>query len=462
MGKKDPAQTTTTTLVDPTTKARQDQLWQQAQAAAGTPYQPYTGEAVAGTNQDMTDSYAAARQAATTGQSQIAQGNDTYGDLAGFNASQVTPGLLDAATAQGAAPITSQQINPLQFGANVPGVSAGGVSATGASAGPAAVAQNVTSKNNSDYDVSKYMNPFIGNVIDTNNTAAQKSLQQAIQSGQAAASAAGAYGGSRHGVADGVATANTLQNLAAQNAGLLNTGFDTAQGLITGDANRDLSAGQGNQSANLQASIANTNAGTQANIANANNGTSAGIASMQGMLDASKANASNALQGQGLSLTAQQANAANALAAGTTNANLFQNMGQFNAQQQQNAGQFNVGNNLAAQEANQQAGIAGANVRGNAASGLIAGGTAAQAAAGKGSDLLNRIGLQQQAQQQNQDNFNYSQFQQQQAYPQQQLSWLNGFTGTPGTTSTQTQTGGGGSPLGQIAGAAATVLPFLL
>ena len=433
---KGPSNQTVTnrTEVDPATRARQDVLWNTAyQALGGTvpeggssggalwdravrsrmgggggaptmpaldpsvlQYNPYTGERFATPNQDMTDSWQMARNAADAGTGAVTRGEEVFRDLAGFQPRTVTPGLMDSYTAD----MT-------------------GIGTTPSAVSPTAVsARDVTSKNFTDYDISKYMNPFIGSVVDASLSDLDRSRQGMIQQGQAAAAKAGAYGGSRHGVADSLTNEAALREAAMASANLRKAGFDTAAGLITGDANRDLAAQQGNQGKDVAVGTAN-----------AANALNAGIAN---------------------NTFAQNRDA------------LFADISKFNAAQKQSASQFNTGLDFQGQTANQNADVAGAGVRTSAASGLVNTGATQQAMAGKGADLLNRIGLQRYGLDQQQKDFDFQQWQMgQHPDPYGKLNWLSGFTGTPAMSSTTT-TPMHTNPLGQLAGAAATVLPFLL
>lgn len=74
----------------------------------------------------------------------------------------------------------------------------------------------------------KLMNPYQQQVIDANNAQWQRVNQQTQNQIADRATQAGAFGGSRQGVATGTAlSANNLAQ-ASQNAGLLNSGFESA------------------------------------------------------------------------------------------------------------------------------------------------------------------------------------------------------------------------------------------
>lgn len=415
MGKKD-QKVTNTTQVDPTTLARQKQLWNQANTLAAKPYQPYSGPTVPGSNPDLDKSYEMARAAAGQGMDETNAAGKTFGDLANYRAQNIDPSLMDTYLADAGKDVNGMMID-------------GGMLGPGAQAGSAS-ARDVTSKNFTDYDVQKYMNPFIGQVVDTTLSDIDRQRQQAITTGQAAATKAGAFGGSRHGVADAGTNEAALRTSAAASGQLRSDAYNSATGLITNDANRDLQGQMSNQNADVQTGIANANNATQASMSN-----------------------------QDSRLRAMLANQSTDLASQTTNAGLFADLQRFNASQKTGSSQFNASARNAAAAQNQNADLSSAGVRGNAASGLAGVGAQKQTMAGKGSDLMNRIGLQQRGITGEQNADAYARWQQQQQDPYNKLSWLNGFQGTPGQTNTSTQST---NPWAQAAGTAASVLPFLL
>jgi hypothetical protein len=71
------------------------------------------------------------------------------------------------------------------------------------------------------------MNPYQSQVIDANNKNWQKINANTVNQTNDAATAAGAFGGSRHGVAEGVALSENNDKQAAQDAGLMQTGFES-------------------------------------------------------------------------------------------------------------------------------------------------------------------------------------------------------------------------------------------
>lgn len=90
----------------------------------------------------------------------------------------------------------------------------------------------------------QFMNPYQQQVIDANNANLNKTNQQTINTTNDAATKAGAFGGSRHGVAEGVALSNNDVANQAQNAQLLQSGYNTAMGQAGAVANLGFGAAQ--------------------------------------------------------------------------------------------------------------------------------------------------------------------------------------------------------------------------
>lgn len=449
---------TNTTTVDPVTAGRQTQLWDAARNTMGTtgavndPYakprsfftelakrdgpvgemarrnlakmgpapqgefqlhafQPYTGEMVPGVNDDMRASYDMARSAAGAGMDDVGAGGDIFRSLANFNPSAVRAGTIRPTTVDGQAPMVSA--------GSVGDPTNGGVGTVSA--------RDVMAKQFTDYDLTQYTNPFTGQVIDSAMGDLERARQVAIQQGQSAAAKAGSYGGSRHGVRDGMTNDAFSRTAAATSAGLRRDAYDSATGLITADANRQLAADQGNQ--NTDVAVGSTN--MQGRVAEGSQRLQAGIA-----------------------------DAGNQLAASSANAGLWSDLAKFNANARNDAETRNVGNRIAVGQGNQSAEIAGAGVRGNAAAGLLNTGTTRNSIAAKGADLVNRIGVQQRGVQGEQNTAAYQEFMRQQDDPMRRLGFLSGMTGTPGSTSTNTQQVYQ-NPLGNILGAASTLLPLI-
>ena len=122
--------------------------------------------------------------------------------------------------------------------------------------------------------IKDYMSPYTRDVVDTSLADYDTGVDRAI-SGRAASADAGSAFGNRRAIADAIYEADASRGRGALSANLRNTGFTTALGAATGDANRFLSAdmaNQGTQSGNLdrRAQLGAFNVG-QRNTASANN-----------------------------------------------------------------------------------------------------------------------------------------------------------------------------------------------
>lgn len=204
---------TSTTTIDPVLKARQDALYGQATGLAGTPYQPYTGERIAGFTPDQQAAFEAARGAAG----------------AGF-------GELDAASG-GADLLSRFKIAPEDK----------------------AVGANVAVRSGAE-GYKQYMDPYTGEVIDATLGDIERNrgdVQNQIRLRQAAE---GAFGGSRSGVEASLTNRDFARQAAATAAGLRSQGFNTALGFNAADQNREL--------AGSTASAANATAASMANAQN--------------------------------------------------------------------------------------------------------------------------------------------------------------------------------------------------
>lgn len=213
---KDTSDTTTHTL-DPQLDAAVYGNLARAQTIANTPYQPYTGQRVAGFTPDQV------------------QAQGAYAGIAG---DQTGGAPLQSAigAAQGVAGYQPQQVS----------------------------AQTVGAQPLTGVDLSGYMNPYTRSVIDS--TLSDLGRQQQIQDVNDASMAtkAGAFGGSRSAVLQSLDHANYARQAAQTAASLNQANFAQAQGAAQSDLARNLAAAQSNQNAGLQAATANQSAGLQA------------------------------------------------------------------------------------------------------------------------------------------------------------------------------------------------------
>ena len=241
-----------------------------------------------------------------------------------------------------------------QFG----GATAGPAAQYGGAAADRGDIRNVMAGSMPGQDMSAYMNPYTGQVIDSAMQDMARQRDLAMQGIGDQAARAGAFGGSRHGVAEGEAHRGFADAAANMAGGLRHQGFDTASGLMQQDMNRGMQAGLANQGVDAQiatmnpqlaqqAGLANMGAQNQMNQFNAGNMQQAGLANMGAMNQMGQFNAGQMQQAalanqsadlQGMNLGLQGMNL------GMTGANLMGQMGnqQFNQGMQgaQGLGQF--------------------------------------------------------------------------------------------------------------------------
>lgn len=290
---------------DPTTLARERQMWNTANGLAAQPFQAYGGDQVAGFTGDQNAGFDAVRGAVGAGTGAVNAGFGVAQGAAGYQPQQVT--------AQGVGPAAGVGGDAL----------AAYLAASGG--GGAASARDVSSVD-AAAKMGQYMNPFEQQVVQSALGDQEMQRQRAIMQGQAQATMGGAFGGSRHGVMDSLTNEAAIRAAGATSGALRSAGFNTALGAGAADANRALQADMSNQGADVATSQANLNAGLS------RFGTMANV----GMFNAGQANAQNQF-GAGLDLTAQQANQGAGLTANAQHLAAAGTMGQL-GQTQQNMG----------------------------------------------------------------------------------------------------------------------------
>lgn len=121
-------------------------------------------------------------------------------------------------------------------------------------------APQVTAGQIGSTDLTRYLDPFTSDVINTTNAdmARQGQIQQTNDAAQATASHA--FGGSRSAVLQNLDSESMQRAMASTDAGLRQANFQQAQGAAGQDIASRLAADQGNQ----QASLASANARLQA------------------------------------------------------------------------------------------------------------------------------------------------------------------------------------------------------
>ena len=231
---------TQTMTADPTTLAREGQMWRTANTLASQPHQAYGGDRVAGMTPMMEQGAAALPGAVAAGGGAVNAG-------------------LGMATAAGAYDPT--MVNAHQAG---PVAQVGGDAISQwlkASGGGGSVgARDVTSVD-AAAKMGQYVNPYTGQVVDAALSDLDRQRQRAVMQTQAQKMAGGAFGGSRHGVSDSLTNEAAIRAAGALSGELRGKAFDTAAGLGAADANRDLQGQMSNQQADVATGTANLNAG---------------------------------------------------------------------------------------------------------------------------------------------------------------------------------------------------------
>lgn len=198
--------TTSSTTVDPQQMAIFKDLYDEGQSLYNTPFQPFTGQGVAGFTPDQLFIQGQAR--------------DMYDQSMGFD--------------------PRNQLNEL------------------AGQGP----QSVNVKSLLDGDIGAYQNPFRQQVIDNTLSDLDRARQMQIQSDQDAAIGQGAFGGSRSAILESETNRNFFDRAGDVTSRLNKQGFDSAVNLMGQDINRQFDADRfnsnlGMQNNNFQANLLN-------------------------------------------------------------------------------------------------------------------------------------------------------------------------------------------------------------
>jgi hypothetical protein len=417
------ARQTYTTGWDPVLQDRQSQVWNAANELAARPYQPYTGQRFEGFSPDQLAAFDMARQAAGAGLGLLRQAAGTTQGLLGFENPYRD---FQAALGPAAQQIQSQAFDLGKY-LQMAGVSGPVI--------PQQVGAATVQAERGPGGYQAYMDPYLKDVVDTSLGDIERARQEAANATRAQAAAAGAFGGSRSGVAEALTNRDFANRAASTAAQLRSAGFSQALGFNQADQNRALQAGLANQDAALRAALANQSAGLQAA------GMGHNLALGLGQLG---------LGARGQDYDIARANQSAALQAG-----------QFNAAQQQEANRLNA-------QLGAQYGLGAAQFRLGAANQLAGLGAQEQQMGAFGSELLNRIGSQQQQLGQAQRDFDYQQWLEAQQRPYQNVALLNeilnqqryGQTGSVRTTTEtrrvtpNTQRGSWGGILGGLLGSA--------
>jgi len=195
-----------------------------ADAISNRPYQPYTGQLIAGFSPEQEAAFQYAQAGVGATQPMYNQAFQTASDVSQYNPMGV-------------------QASQIGFqGVNAPSFLQG--------------------------DVSAYMNPFIQNVEDAALSRLQGATQTAVNRIGDQALAARAFGGSRQGIAEGVALGEAARSAGELSANLRSQGFGQAAQLLQADQQRAMQAQLANQQAGLTASQVNAQQMLQSQLAN--------------------------------------------------------------------------------------------------------------------------------------------------------------------------------------------------
>jgi hypothetical protein len=372
--------TETSNTVDPKLMALYQQNYNMASQVADRPFQPYTGERVAGFNDNQMAGFNAFFSAANnpTALNAISRAQDATGSLLSYQAPVIgSPGDLTARSVS-ARSIAAPMVSPAPT-VNAVGVNAGLLSGT---------------------DLTPYLNPYTDDVVNAALGDLYHSRQQQGVADNASATAAHAFGGTRQAVLDANTTDDYLRNVASTSASLRQGAYQSAQQAALQDIQNQLNAGEFNSS--------------QA-------------------YDAQKFNATN-------SYDLAKTNAGYQFGADQFNANAAAAADQYNANAATAAEQYNLGSRLDIARANAANSLAGAGLQLNAANQYAGFGQDYFNQLAQQGQLYSQVGTQQQALQQAQDDAAYDEFMRQLNYPYQQQQLRNQAVGMMPMQQTQTTT----------------------
>lgn len=439
-----------------------------AEQVADRPFQQYQGQQVAGPSAAEDWANTNLNNTADRTNSALGQAQSVFNSLAGFTARDVSlpPGVADVATMARAADV--------QGGLGYRGIAtpnavkdvreSNGVGQIGAATGVADVAH----KGLPQTDLSGYLSPYTGAVVDTTLAGMRDNLALSAQKTDDSARGAGAWGSSRSGVQQAVLASQGAKDMAATEAGLRDTAYTRATGLAQNDNQSALQAAMANQQSGLATQAQNTSR------LQSNQSTNLGIEQLNAGIR--QGNQSSALTTEAQKLAADTSNSANYLAnAGQKLTADMSNQSSYNTNNALNAGilQGNQssalttqGQRLQAEMSNQGADISSANVRLGAGNGLLGTGQAYSQAGNAQSALALALGQNSRSIEQAQLDVNKNQFQEAYDAP---LTALNTRLAALGmspygktTTGTSTTTGGqSSSPIMQGIGGALSILPAL-
>lgn len=214
-------------------------------------------------------------------------GGNTYSALSNFQAPSVNGTVVNGSTVANTAPMA---------------------------AGTVGDGSNVAAKQFTDYDLSKYTNPAMAQVIDPLTQYFNTQSDRAAAASQSQARASGALRGSNRDIGAALARGEVANQAGAALAPLYEDAYKTGAGLVQNDESLATQAGLANQGmatqrdiaqANLDTTAASNNQNVAANQAttNAQLAQQAGLANQGNALQAGMANQSGALNSAGVQAT---------------------------------------------------------------------------------------------------------------------------------------------------------------
>ena len=451
MGSKTTSQVTN--AANPDAQAAYTNVVGQAQSVAATPYQPYTGQLVAGLNggQDasigqLRGAYGAAQPYVDAGAGDLSSGAQGLGAVqpylqAGSDATAGAGGYQGLGSAsfgqaggyagQSAAALAGMQ--PYMGAASGSIGSASGAfgqeqAGLGAAQGYFGQAASLATPQSFDASaVQQYMSPYLSSVVGATQANLQENDRQQAEGLTSSAIGSGAYGGDRAGVAQ--AELSRQQDLADGQtiAGLYNTGYSNAEGQF------NAAQGQRQQGASLLAGLGS---------ATTQNALGYGSVGQGDLASASGYNALAQDQGQQAQQFGTLGNLANATGSGYTGL-ASDSLGQASAY-----GTLGQLQGTTGQAYGTMAGIAG-NLGSTEQSNLISG-----ASAGLQGSTLG------QQNQQQQDTAAYNQYMAGLSYPYQNVGFLSNIVQGIGSQEGNTQTTQGNA-LSSIAGLGTSAIGIL-
>ena len=466
-----------------------------AQGASLTPYQQYEGQRVAGFSPYQQTSQALTAETALGGTPEAMQlgqqaGAMSAGRLAGYEYDPTRFGYMGISGPQ----LAQYQMGPAQQ------VQAGQMGYQGVNAATLGAPERIQAGQVgfervdpyavSNYErvaagqlgqqlsaadtgtVSRFMSPYMQNVVDVEKQAAARDYQIAEQARRAQAATAGAFGGSRHGVMEAEAQRGLMSQLQGIQTKGTQSAFETAQRALEAERAVEMQRGTTNIQTALEAARANQQAGLtagqyglQAALANQQAGLTAGQQNLQSMMEAQRLNQATGLTAaqanqqammdaqrlnQAAGLTSGQQNLQSMMEAQRLNQQAGLTVGQQNLQSLLSTQQLGAQTSLEAQRANQQAyaealrqseasrqfgatsGMQALQQLGTQAKDLASMGQAEQQMAFDRASQLGKVGSEQQALQQRQMDQAYEEFSAARDYQQNMINWYNAILrGTP-------------------------------